>query len=65
MRLSSTQLSALLEGLDWRLALEMGQTATQLDNCWHHCGELNQVCRDRRKTVAKMTHLWVSSENLI
>ena len=56
MRLSAAQLSALLEGLDWRLVHEARETVapTHPDSCGPRCGEVNQVSRGHRKTVANM-----------
>ncbi|UFX49207.1 IS66 family insertion sequence element accessory protein TnpB [Bradyrhizobium sp. 41S5] len=47
MRLSAAQLSALLEGLGWRLVHEARETPapTQAGYCWQRCGEVNQERR--------------------
>ncbi|MGY4598150.1 transposase [Bradyrhizobium sp. GM22.5] len=57
MRLSAAQLSALLEGLDWRrVHTRHGRRRRQRkpDSCWQRCGEVNQGHRARRQMAANM-----------
>jgi len=54
MRLSAAQLSALLEGLDWRLVHEARATPAPTQAGWRCCGEVNQERRTRRQLAANM-----------
>ena len=51
IRLSAAQLSALLEGLDWRRVHQARETVTprRIPVDFYACGEVNQRHRDRRK----------------
>lgn len=56
MCLSAAQLSALLEGLDWRRVTrdERRRRRRKRDGCWQRCGEVNRERRTRRQMAANM-----------
>ncbi|SCB55837.1 transposase [Bradyrhizobium shewense] len=56
MRLSAAELSALLEGPDWRRvhASRRRSSRRKPDNCGPRCGEVNQWHRARRQAGANM-----------
>ncbi|SFN97694.1 transposase [Bradyrhizobium sp. Rc3b] len=56
MRLSAAELSALLEGLDWRRVQRHGRRSSRRkpDNCEPRRGEVNQQHRARRQAGANM-----------
>jgi transposase len=56
MRLSAAELSALLEGLDWRRVHAARETVVRRkpDNCGPRCGEVNQGHQARRQAGANM-----------
>ena len=53
MRLSAAQLSALLEGLDWRRVRPAKRYACA-DVAWLTCGEVNQGRQNPRKSAEHM-----------